>query len=142
MKTFKTFFLFKSLLLVFIAVGTIVGCGGGGDCRDECEGIGCLACSFAEGLSRQAFEDGCFTFEEIAISECPALDVIEVCESYLCGGCTSDFCFDFPFPALFSGCEAIDCETIECDGAYGIKVDGSPSWTTIVDGEEVQITCE
>jgi len=126
----------------------------GGDCEDECsvecEGLGCIACGFACSLSEElsfaskssTLEGRCFTFEEIAISECPALDVIEVCESYFCGGCTSDFCFDFPFPALFSGCEAIDCETIECDGAYDIKVDGSPSWTTIVDGEEVQITCE
>jgi len=149
MKTFKTLFLFKTLLLVFIAVGTIVGCGGGESacdkCKAECMGLECFCAvclSSALNPIRTAFEDGCFTFEEIAISECPALDVIEVCESYLCGGCTSDFCFDFPFPALFSGCEAIDCETIECDGAYGIKVDGSPSWTTIVDGEVVQITCE
>jgi len=94
------------------------------------------------GARDTAFEDDCFAIEEIEISECPALDVLEVCESYLCGGCTTDFCFDFPFPALFSGCEAMDCQTIECDGADDIKVNGSPSWTTVVDGEDVQITCQ
>ena len=87
-------------------------------------------------------EDICFSFEEIEFSECPAVDVLEVCEPYFCEGCTNEFCVDFNFPEAFIGCQAIDCHTIDCDGVYDIQVDGYPSWTTIIDEEEVHITCQ
>ena len=130
MSTFKPFFLNKMLLLVFVAIGTLVGCDMGYD--------GSLDWKWTKSKT----EDICFSFEEIEFSECPAVDVLEVCEPYLCEGCTSEFCVDFHFPEAFIGCQAIDCHTIDCDGVYDIQVDVYPSWTTIIDEEEVQITCQ
>ena len=129
MSTYKSFFLTKMLLLVFIAVVNIGGCGD-------------LVSLDENWNSRSKTEDICFSFEEIEFSECPAVDVLEVCEPYFCEGCTSEFCVDFNFPEAFIGCQAIDCHTIDCDGVYDIQVDVYPSWTTIIDEEEVQITCQ
>ena len=129
MSTYKSFFLNKTILLVFVAIGTLVGC-------DD-------IVSLEENWDfKMETEDICFSFEEIEFSECPAVDVLEVCEPYFCEGCTSEFCVDFNFPEAFIGCQAIDCHTIDCDGVYDIQVDVYPSWTTIIDGEEMQITCQ
>jgi hypothetical protein len=130
MSTFKPFFLNKMLLLVFVAIGTLVGCDMGYDG------------SFDWKRTKSKTEDICFSFEEIEFSECPAVDVLEVCEPYLCEGCTSEICVDFLFPEAFIDCRAIDCHTIDCDGVYDIQVDVYPSWITIIDGEEMQITCQ
>ncbi len=136
MSTYKSFFLTKMLLLVFIAVVNIGGCGDFIGLEEDWDcGGGCL-------YSKMETEDICFSFEEIEFSECPAVDVLEVCEPYFCKGCTSEFCVDFNFPEAFIGCQAIDCHTIDCDGVYDIQVDMYPSWTTIIDGEEMQITCQ
>jgi hypothetical protein len=145
MSTYKSFFLNKILLLVLIAIGTLVGC----DDDNVPGGIISLSnkadiptgMDVSQGQSTD-FEDSCLTFEEIEFSECPAVDVLEVCEPYFCEGCTSEFCVDFNFPEAFIGCQAIDCHTIDCDGVYDIQVDVYPSWTTIIDEEEVQITCQ
>jgi hypothetical protein len=115
--------------LVFIAVVNIGGCGD-------------IVSLDENWNSRSETEDICFSFEEIEFSECPAVDVLEVCEPYFCEGCTSEFCVDFNFPEAFIGCQAIDCHTIDCDGVYDIQVDVYPSWITIIDGEEMQITCQ
>ena len=129
MSTYKSFFLTKMLLLVFIAVVNIGGCGDIFSLEEDWN-------------SKRETEDICFSFEEIEFSECPAVDVLEVCEPYFCEGCTSEFCVDFNFPEAFIGCQAIDCHTIDCDGVYDIQVDVYPSWTTIIDEEEVEITCQ
>ena len=135
MRYFKSFFFAKMLLLVFIAVVNIGGCGG-----DISKGFNCCAAPRSIDLEMET-KDSCFLFEEIELSECPASDVLDVCEPYLCEGCTSEFCFDFYFPDAFVGCEVIDCHTIDCDGVYDIQVDGYPSWTTLIDTEEVQVNC-
>jgi hypothetical protein len=134
MSAYKLFFPTKMLFLVFIAFVNIGGCGGFGSGDWDCGGS-CLN-------SKMETEDICFSFEDIEISECPAVDVLELCGPYLCEGCTSEFCVDFNFPEAFIGCQAIDCHTIDCDGVYDIQVDGYPSWTTIIGDEEVQITCQ
>jgi len=131
MSNYKSFFLAKMLLLVFIAVVNVGGCGD----------IVSLDKNWGRN-SKMETEDICFSFEEIEFSECPAVDVLEVCEPYFCEGCTGEFCVDFTFPEAFIGCQAIDCHTIDCDGVYDIQVDGYPSWINIIDGEEMQITCQ
>ena len=87
-------------------------------------------------------EPRCFTIEEIAGLDCPAEAVLDVCEPYFCGGCTSDFfCFDFLFPIMFTGCQATGCNTIACNEADDITVNGLPSGTTEFEGEPVPFTC-
>ena len=137
-----------SIIVILISVSflNIGGCGGGETCEERARRKGTFnLCGLfrSSGIDNEMkTEDICFSFEEIEISECPAVDVLEVCEPYLCEGCTSEFCVDFHFPEAFIGCQAIDCHTIDCDGVYDIQVDGYPSWTTIINGEEVQITCQ
>ncbi len=136
MSTYKSFFLSKMLLLVFIAVVNIGGCG---DFLSLDEDWARDSNDIDDIENRK--EGDCYSFKEIEFSECPAVDVLEVCEPYFCEGCTSEYCVDFLFPETFIGCEAIDCNTIDCDGVYGIEVYGNPSWTIVVDNEEVQINC-
>jgi hypothetical protein len=144
MNAFKVYILNSFILLVFMISTALLGC------DDDCKKRGCVRSDwsdfpslvFGSGPISSNAEDICFSFEEIEISECPALAVLEVCEPYLCEGCTSEFCVDFNFPEAFIGCQAIDCHTIDCDGVYDIQVDGYPSWTTIIDEEEVEITCQ
>ncbi len=137
MSMFKSFFLKKMFLLVFVAIGAVGGCGDFVSLDED----------WARGSNdiddiENRKEGVCYSFQEIEFSECPAVDVLEVCEPYFCEGCTSEFCVDFNFPEAFIGCQAIDCHTIDCDGVYDIQVDGYPSWTTIINDEEVQITCQ
>ncbi len=136
MSTYKSFFLSKMLLLVFIAVVNIGGCGDYGIDGDWARGSNDI-----DDIENRK-EGVCYSFKEIELSECPAVAVLEVCEPYLCEGCTSEFCVDFLFPEAFIDCRAIDCQTIDCDGVYDIQVDVYPSWITIIDGEEMQITCQ
>ena len=143
MNTFKGYILHSLILSVFILSIALLGC----DVKDDGCG-GNIWCDvdefpiFGSGPISSNAEDICFSFEKIEISECPAVDVLKVCEPYLCEGCTSEFCVDFNFPEAFIGCQAIDCHTIDCDGVYDIQVDVYPSWTTIIDDVEVQITCQ
>jgi hypothetical protein len=93
--------------------------------------------------------EDCFTFYEISLSECPAEKVLNVCERYECiGQCggyieCSEYGYYFVpyFPDDFTGCRVIDCDTIDCDQANNIHVDGLLSWTEYIDGQESEAGC-
>lgn len=140
----NSYALLSFFMLISIALFNLGGCSeNNSDKNDLIIDWGDFNCCSGPGnisLSNQ-MKNVCFSFEEIELSECPAADALETCEPYFCEGCTSEFCFDFLFPDSFAGCEAIDCHTIDCDGVYGIQVDSHPSWTTLINNEEVQIIC-
>lgn len=80
--------------------------------------------------------EDCFTYHQIATSECPAEDVFDVCTDYLCDSEVS-----VSFPSEFTNCEIIDCTTIDCDQAQNIYIDGHLSWIEFIDGEEREASC-
>ena len=95
------------------------------------------------------FREDCFTYNEIALSDCPSEKVLNVCERYRCTGqcggflgCGSAASDSVPFfPDGFSGCRVIDCNTIDCDQAKNIHIDGDLNWIELIDGEESEIVC-
>ena len=138
MKALNQLLFVKWLLLVFIAIVSIGGCGDDSDKKERMPKgeFNCCAAPFSDGLETES-NDICLPFEEVESSDCPAVDALSVCEPYFCEGCTDEFCVDFNFPEAFTNCQAIDCHTIDCDGVYDIQVDVYPSWTTIIDDEEI-----
>lgn len=80
--------------------------------------------------------EDCFTYHQIATSECPAEEVFDVCTDYQCDSEVS-----VSFPSEFTNCEIIDCTTIDCDQANNIHVDGLLSWTEYIDGQESEAGC-
>ena len=139
------FNLLLSSVLLCVAFFTIGGCTPNADCEKRARKkgtfnlCGLLNSSYSE--KEKSADDICYSFEDLEVSECPAAEVLDICEPYLCEGCTGEFCFDFLFPDAFSGCEAIDCHTLDCDGVYGITIDGYPSWTILIENEEVEVNC-
>ena len=137
--------LFLSLALLCLSIFTMGGgsCTPNEDCRERARKKGTFnLCGLLKSNNEESFTgDNCYSFDEIELSECPALEILAACEPYLCEGCTSEFCVDFLFPKAFVGCEAIDCNTLDCDGLYGIEVNGYPRWETLIENEVVQINC-
>ncbi len=97
-------------------------------------------------------DNGCLTPEEIANSECPAEDLLNVCEPFFCGyEIEVDgeiLVVDFFLPPSVD-CEAVNCDTLDCGEAstfsnLEIGENGIPSGTTtniLVPGEQILFGC-
>ena len=74
----------------------------------------------SETIPRQV-EQGCSTDIDIAHSDCPAIELVQVCDPFLCkvasGQTLEDeiaLATDYTLPDCASDCRAMDCTTIEC----------------------------
>jgi len=96
-------------------------------------------------------DNECLLAEDIALSDCPAEDISQLCQPFFCG---ADIEFDqgprhidFLLP-LHRDCEPIDCNTLDCGGEGGIfedlQVDGAGfPWGTIetLEGRKFSFDC-
>ena len=99
-------------------------------------------------------EAECSTDQDIAHSDCPAIELTNICDPFFCRvapGQTLDdeiaLASDYTLPECDRDCRAMDCSTIECNqsNTYGelnvsINQDGEISVSGILN-EEIVFTC-
>ncbi len=100
----------------------------------------------------------CLSTEELASTDCPAEDVLLICEPFFCGaefppegdqpGLAVDFLFPPPPFVESNACEVIDCYTLQC-GDSAIYEDlevnefGLPSGLiTDINGQQAPFFCQ
>ena len=100
------------------------------------------------------FEPGCATDQELAHSDCPAIELANICDPFLCRvapGQTLEeeiaLASDYTLPECGQNCRAMDCSTIECNetNSYSnlnvsISQDGIISVSGILN-KEIVFTC-
>ena len=98
--------------------------------------------------------DGCASDIEIAHSDCPAIELTNVCDPFLCkvapGQSLEDeieLATDYTLPECERDCKAMDCSTIECTNSniyselnVTINQDGQLSVSGILN-EDIVFTC-
>jgi len=99
-------------------------------------------------------ETGCATDIELAHSDCPAIELANICDPFLCKaaqGQTLDddaaLASDYTLPECGQDCRAMDCSTINCNEGHSysnlnvsINQDGQISVSGILN-EEIVFTC-
>ena len=108
----------------------------------------------SETIPREIEED-CARDQDLAHSDCPAIELSNICDPFLCKATPGQnledeiaLATDYTLPDCGSECKAMDCTTIECiesniygDLAVEINQDGDISVSGIMN-EEVAFTCE
>lgn len=99
--------------------------------------------------------EGCAADIEIAHSDCPAIELVDVCDPFLCKVASDqnlneeiELASDYTLPECERDCRAMDCTTIECtdSNTYSelnvtINQDGQMGLSGILNNEVV-FTCE
>lgn len=99
-------------------------------------------------------ELGCATDEDLAHSDCPAIELANICDPFLCRVAPGqtleneiELATDYTLPECGSDCRAMDCSTIECNESnsyrnlnVSINQDGLLSVSGILN-EEIVFTC-
>ncbi len=107
----------------------------------------------SETIPRQIGE-GCASDQDLAHSDCPAIEISNICDPFLCrvtpGQNIEDdiaLATDYTIPECDRECKAMDCTTIECTGSntyseltVAIDQDGEISVSGVLN-EEVVFTC-
>ncbi len=98
--------------------------------------------------------EGCAIDQDLALSDCPAIEISTICNPFLCrvapGQTIEDeiaLATDYTLPECERDCKAMDCSTIECTNSntyseldVEINQDGELSVSGILNGEVV-FTC-
>lgn len=130
--------------LIFALLSVILLC----SCDSEITGS-----ATSETIPRQ-IEESCASDQDLAHSDCPAIELANICDPFLCrvapGQILEDeiaLATDYTLPECGSDCKAMDCTTIECieNTIYGdldveINQDGEISVSGIMN-DEVVFTC-
>ncbi len=121
-----------------------------------------LICSCDSEITGSASSDtipnqiklGCATDQDLAHSDCPAIELANICDPFLCrvapGQTLEDeiaLATDYTLPECGQGCRAMDCSTINCNetNSYSnlnvsINQDGLISVSGILN-EQIVFTC-
>lgn len=130
--------------LIFAFLSVILLC----SCDSEITGS-----TTSETIPRQ-IEESCASDQDLAHSDCPAIELTNICDPFLCrvapGQIIEDeiaLATDYTLPECERECRAMDCSTIECTNSniYGeldvaINQDGEISVSGILN-DEVVFTC-
>ena len=107
----------------------------------------------SETIPRQ-LESGCSTDQDLAHSDCPAIELSNICDPFLCRvdpdqvlDAETSLASDYTLPECGQGCRAMDCSTIDCNEGnsfrqinVSINQDGQIGVSGILN-EEVVFTC-
>ena len=107
----------------------------------------------SETISKQA-ESGCATDQDLAHSDCPAIELTNICDPFLCRVDPDQvlddemkLASDYTLPECDQECRAMDCNTIDCNGSniyrqlnVTIEQNGQIGVSGILN-EEVVFTC-
>jgi len=110
--------------------------------------------SVSSGTIPRQIEDDCAMDIDIAHSDCPAIELTNACDHFMCSAATGQLLndevaltIDYTLPECGSNCKAMDCSTIVCDNinSYGelnvtINQDGQLGVSGIYNNEIV-FTC-
>ena len=108
----------------------------------------------SETIPREVQEE-CATDQDLAHSDCPAIELSNICDPFLCKANPEQnqvneiaLATDYTLPECGQECKAMDCTTIECleSNIYGelaieINQDGDISVSGIMN-DEVAFTCQ
>ncbi len=108
----------------------------------------------SETIPREV-EEGCARDQDLAHSDCPAIELSNMCDPFLCKATPGQnlhdeiaLATDYTLPECGSECKAMDCRTIECiesniygDLAVEINQNGDISLSGIMN-DEVAFTCQ
>jgi hypothetical protein len=107
----------------------------------------------SDTIPRQ-IETGCATDQDLAHSDCPAIELANICDPFFCRVAPDQaleneiaLASDYTLPECGQGCRAMDCSTIDCKETnnysnlnVSINQDGQISVSGILN-EEIVFTC-
>ena len=84
----------------------------------------------SDTIPRQ-IETGCATDQDLAHSDCPAIELANICDPFFCRVAPDQaleneiaLASDYTLPECGQGCRAMDCSTIDCKSAAGRRYEG------------------